>query len=75
MTEADFLTALRALPLHAGAHGLTDDAAHLGDLVLTKDLIVAGVHFLPGDPPPTSRGNWSRPTCPTSPPRARCRSG
>ena len=51
MTEADFIAALRRLPLHAGAHGLTDDAAHLGDLVLTKDMIVAGVHFLPGDPP------------------------
>ncbi|WP_294325065.1 thiamine-phosphate kinase [uncultured Sphingomonas sp.] len=51
MTEADFLAALRRLPLHAGAHGLTDDAAHLGDLILTKDMIVAGVHFLPDDPP------------------------
>ncbi|KQM61952.1 MULTISPECIES: thiamine-phosphate kinase [unclassified Sphingomonas] len=51
MTEADFLAALRRLPLHAGAHGLSDDAAHLGDLVLTKDLLVAGVHFLALDPP------------------------
>ena len=51
MTEADFIAALRRLPLHAGAHDLADDAAHLGDLVLTKDMIVAGVHFLPGDPP------------------------
>ncbi|KQN76320.1 thiamine-phosphate kinase [Sphingomonas sp. Leaf62] len=51
MTEADFLAALRTLPLHPGAHGLTDDAAHLGDLVLTKDMIVAGVHFLRDDPP------------------------
>ncbi|KQN82503.1 thiamine-monophosphate kinase [Sphingomonas sp. Leaf67] len=51
MTEADFLAALRTLPLHPGAHGLTDDAAHLGDLVLTKDMIVAGVHFLASDPP------------------------
>lgn len=51
MTEADFIAALRRLPLHAGAHGLTDDAAHLGDLILTKDMIVAGVHFLPDDPP------------------------
>ncbi len=51
MTEADFLAALRTLPLHPGAHGLTDDAAHLGDLVLTKDLLVEGVHFLPDDPP------------------------
>lgn len=51
MTETDFIAALRRLPLHAGAHGLTDDAAHLGDLVLTKDMIVAGVHFLADDPP------------------------
>ncbi len=51
VTEADFLAALRTLPLHPGAHGLTDDAAHLGDLVLTKDLLVEGVHFLPSDPP------------------------
>ena len=51
MTEADFIAALRTLPLHEGAHGLTDDAAHLGDLVLTKDMIVEGVHFLPGDRP------------------------
>ncbi len=51
MTEADFIAALRRLPLHAGAHDLTDDAAHLGDLVLTKDMIVAGVHFLASDPP------------------------
>jgi thiamine-monophosphate kinase len=39
-----------------GAFGLTDDAAALpsrrgNDLVLTKDAIVAGVHFLPDDPP------------------------
>ena len=51
MTEADFIAALRRLPLHPGAHGLSDDAAHLGDLILTKDMIVAGVHFLASDPP------------------------
>lgn len=28
-----------------------DDAAVLGDLVLTHDMIAEGVHFLPGDPP------------------------
>jgi thiamine-monophosphate kinase len=38
-----------------GALGLLDDAAFLRpaagqDLVLTKDAMVAGVHFLPGDP-------------------------
>ncbi len=51
MTEADLLALLRTLPLHAGALGLADDAARLGDLVLTKDMIVEGVHFLPDDPP------------------------
>ena len=39
-----------------GGLGLLDDAALLSpvpgrDLVLTKDMIVAGVHFLPDDPP------------------------
>jgi thiamine-monophosphate kinase len=51
VTEVDFLAALRTLPLHPGAHELSDDAARLGDLVLTKDLLVEGVHFLPHDPP------------------------
>lgn len=51
MTEAEFLAALRALPLHPGAGGLRDDAARLGNLVLTTDTIVEGVHFLPADPP------------------------
>jgi thiamine-monophosphate kinase len=51
VTEAEFLDALRTLPLHPGAAGLTDDTARLGDLVLTKDLIVEGVHFLRHDPP------------------------
>lgn len=51
MTEADFLAALRALPLHPGAQGLADDTARLGDLVLTTDTIVEGIHFLPTDPP------------------------
>lgn len=51
MTEEQFVERLRTLPLHPGALGLADDAAHLGDLVLTKDLIVEGVHFLGNDPP------------------------
>ncbi|WP_448501164.1 thiamine-phosphate kinase [Sphingomonas sp.] len=51
MTEADFIAALRALPLHDGAMVLADDAAHLGDWVLTKDMIAEGVHYLAGDPP------------------------
>src|SRR3546814_3365150 len=46
MTEAEFLAALRTLPLHPGAQGLRDDVAHLGDLILTTDTIVEGVHYL-----------------------------
>src|SRR6476661_4481912 len=40
-----------------GAFDLNDDAAMLkgqgGDIVVTTDAIVEGVHFLPGDPPDT----------------------
>lgn len=50
MNEADFIAALRALPLHPGALGLVDDAARLGGHVLTGDTIVEGVHFLSTDP-------------------------
>lgn len=49
MNEAEFIAALRALPLHLGARGLLDDAAVLpfgGDcLVLTHDMIAEDVHF------------------------------
>lgn len=51
MTESEFIAALRTLPLHGGALGLMDDAARLGDLVLTSDTLVEGVHFLSADPP------------------------
>lgn len=52
MTEADFLALLRTLPLHSGALGLSDDAARIaGTFVVTTDTLVAGVHFLPDDPP------------------------
>lgn len=51
MTEAELLAALRTLPLHPGALGLSDDAARLGDLILTTDTLVEGVHFLAEDPP------------------------
>lgn len=51
MTEAEFITALRRLPLHPGALGLGDDAARLGGFVVTTDTLVEGVHFLPDDPP------------------------
>lgn len=46
-----FLHRLRRLATHPGARGLRDDAAVLGGLVLTHDMIVEGVHFLPEDPP------------------------
>jgi thiamine-monophosphate kinase len=49
--EAAFVDALRALAHHPAARGLADDAAVLevgGEtLVLTHDMIVEGVHFLP----------------------------
>lgn len=51
MTETEFLSALRRLPLHPGAQGLIDDAARLGSYVLTTDTLVEGVHFLRHDPP------------------------
>ena len=53
MTEADFLAALRTLPLHPSARGLRDDAARLihAPLVVTTDTLVEGVHFLAGDAP------------------------
>jgi thiamine-monophosphate kinase len=54
-SEFDFIAALRALATHPAARGLADDAAvlELGGttLVLTHDMIVEGVHFLPEDPP------------------------
>ncbi len=53
MTEADFLAALRILPLHPSARGLRDDAARLvhAPLVVTTDTLVEGVHFLSTDTP------------------------
>ena len=49
MNEADFIAALRALPLHPGARGLMDDCAVLefgGEaLVLTHDAMAEGTHF------------------------------
>jgi thiamine-monophosphate kinase len=49
-------TYFRPLAKHPGALGLLDDAAVLTppvgrDLVLTKDALVAGVHFFADDPP------------------------
>jgi thiamine-monophosphate kinase len=48
----------RPLARHPGALALGDDAAFFAppegcDLVLTKDMIVGGVHFFPDDPPDT----------------------
>ncbi|WP_341209739.1 thiamine-phosphate kinase [uncultured Sphingomonas sp.] len=51
MTEADFLARLRSLPLHPGAHALTDDTATLAGLTITTDTLVEGIHFLATDPP------------------------
>jgi len=51
VAEADFIERLRAIATHPAARGLMDDAAVLGDLVLTHDMIVEGVHYLAGDPP------------------------
>jgi thiamine-monophosphate kinase len=59
VTEGEFAfiaRRLRPLATAPGALGLVDDAALLDprpgmQLVLTKDAMVAGVHFLEGDPP------------------------
>ena len=53
VTEAEFIAALRRLPLHPAARGLADDTALLdaGPLVVTTDTLVEGVHFLASDPP------------------------
>lgn len=49
MNEADFIAALRALPLHPGARGLMDDCAVLTvgaeTLVITHDMMAEGTHF------------------------------
>ena len=51
MNEPDFLALLRPLATHPAARGLLDDAAILGDLVFTHDMLVEGVHFRPEDAP------------------------
>jgi len=52
VTEAEFIAALRRLPLHPAARGLNDDTALLdaGPLVVTTDTLAESVHFLPNDP-------------------------
>lgn len=51
MNEADFIAAMRKLPLHPGARGLQDDCALLEigseTLILTHDAMAAGTHWLP----------------------------
>jgi len=54
--ERGFIEALRALAHDPAARRLADDAAVLAmpaaeSLVLTHDMLVEGVHFLPTDPP------------------------
>ena len=53
--ESAFIESLRALAASPAARGLLDDAAVLdvggATLVLTHDMLVEGVHYLPGDPP------------------------
>jgi len=51
MNEPDFIARLRGIATHPAARGLTDDAAVWEGLVLTHDMIVEGVHFLPDDAP------------------------
>lgn len=58
MIESEFIGLLRALAPHPGARGLRDDAAVLDiaggtQLVLTHDMLVEGVHYLPDDPAET----------------------
>lgn len=53
--EAAFIAALRKIATDPAARGLADDTAVLsvaaGELVLTHDMLVEGVHFLATDPP------------------------
>lgn len=51
MSEADFITRLRAIATDPAARGLADDAAEWEGLILTHDMIVEGIHFLPDDTP------------------------
>ena len=55
LTEASFIASLRALASHPAARGLADDCAVLeigGEtLILTHDMMVEGVHWLPSQDP------------------------
>lgn len=48
--ELAFIDRLRLIATDPAARGLDDDAAVIGDLVLTHDMIAEGVHFLSSDP-------------------------
>ncbi len=54
-SERDFIERLREIATDPAARGLADDAAVLAiggaRLVLSHDMLVEGVHFLPSDPP------------------------
>ena len=53
--EQVFIDRLKAIARHPAARGLADDCAVLPmgnrDLILTHDMLVEGVHYLPDDPP------------------------
>ncbi|MGH6659488.1 MAG: AIR synthase related protein, partial [Sphingomicrobium sp.] len=49
--EREIIAQLRRIATDPAARGLLDDAAVLGDLVITHDTIAEGVHFFPFDPP------------------------
>lgn len=51
MNERDAIALLKALATDPAARGLMDDAALLGEWVITHDTIAEGVHFLADDPP------------------------
>lgn len=51
MSEADFIDRLRGIATDPAARELADDAAVWEGLVLTHDMIVEGIHFLPDDRP------------------------
>lgn len=49
--EEEVITRLRRIATAPEARGLLDDVAQIGDLLITHDSIVEGVHFLAKDPP------------------------
>lgn len=51
MDEREAIARLKRIATSDAARGLLDDAALLGDLVLTHDSIAEGVHYLAHDPP------------------------